>query len=460
MHCFPAESFTTECFDGFACRVWKDAPYCAAPVDDIQRLHLYAPACYFEGVSINGYTLNTAPIFLPNTVGGYMPGEPPEAGFDQNGHPNTVLQALMHCYVVACAGIRGRSTKNNAGKAPALIVDMKAAIRYLRHNADVIPGNTERMITSGTSAGGALSALTGASGNAEDYEAYLDDIGAAKERDDVFAANCYCPIINLENADAAYEWQFSQENIYRNWHGQGELSDEQMKLAEQLKTLFPAYVNSLALQDEAGQPLRLNADGSGSLLDAVKRCVMDSAQHELDTHDSAVRLPWLMVPGSHVEEQSFLHIENGMATDLDWDAYIRAITRMKQPPAFDSLHLNTPENDLFATSDGINRHFTIFSHAHSAVGGCMAEEAVIRLLNPMTQLNAPGLTRHWRIRHGAYDRDTSLAIPFLLAAALQMHGCNVDFRFPWGLPHSGEYDLPELFDWIDLLCKKHKYKDR
>lgn len=144
---FPNEKFETLDYNGFSCRVWKDVPYCAAPVDDIQRLHLYAPACYYEDGSINGYTLKTAPIFLPNTVGGYMPGEPAEAGFDQNGYPNTVLQALMHGYVVACAGIRGRSTKNNAGKAPALIVDMKAAIRYLRHNAEVIPGDTERMAT-------------------------------------------------------------------------------------------------------------------------------------------------------------------------------------------------------------------------------------------------------------------------------------------------------------------------
>lgn len=303
---FPNEKYETLDFNGFTCRVWKDVPYCAAPVDDIQRLHLYAPACYFEGGSINGYTLKTAPIFLPNMVGGYMPGEPAEACLDQHGHPNTVLQALMHGYVVACAGIRGRRTKNNAGKAPALIVDMKAAIRYLRHNAEAIPGNTERMITSGTRAGGALSALTGASGNADGYEAYLEAIGAAQERDNIFAANCYCPIINLENADAAYEWQFSQERTYHGWHGQGELNNEQMELAAQLKALFPAYVNGLALQDESGHPLTLNADGSGSLLDAVKSCIMDSAQHELDTHDIAEWLPWLMVPGSWVEEQPFL----------------------------------------------------------------------------------------------------------------------------------------------------------
>lgn len=117
---FPIDKYETLDFNGFLCRVWKDVPYCALPVDVIQRLHLYAPASFFEGGAINGYALNTAPIFLPNRVGGYMPGEPAEAGFDQNGHPNTVLQALMHGYVVMCAGIRGRNTKNSAGKAPAL----------------------------------------------------------------------------------------------------------------------------------------------------------------------------------------------------------------------------------------------------------------------------------------------------------------------------------------------------
>ena len=64
----------------------------------------------------------------------------------------------------------------------------------------------EKIITSGTSAGGALSALTGATGNCEDYEPFLKAICAADERDDIFAANCYCPIHNLDNADTAYEW--------------------------------------------------------------------------------------------------------------------------------------------------------------------------------------------------------------------------------------------------------------
>lgn len=97
----------------------------------------------------------------------------------------------------------------------AFIVDYKAAIRYLRHNADAVPGCVERIVTNGTSAGGCLSALAGATGNASEYAPYLEAIGAADERDDVWAASCYCPIHNLENADAAYEWLFCGHD---DWH--------------------------------------------------------------------------------------------------------------------------------------------------------------------------------------------------------------------------------------------------
>ena len=58
--------------------------------------------------------------------------------------------------------------------------------------------------------------------------------------------------------------------------------------------------------------------------------------------------------------------------------------------------------------------------------------------------------------HGAFDRDTSLAIPVILATLLQNKGYQVDFCLPWGLPHSGDYDLKELFEWIDCLAKNQK----
>ena len=466
-------------------RVFKGLAYCASPASKIQVLNLFAPECYFDGGAINGYTLHTAPIFMPNTVGGYMQGPAMEPGIDRfNGKPNTAFEALRHGYVVAAAGIRGRNTGEVShdffvgsdsgaeqeadgalvGRAPALIVDMKAAIRYLRHNRDLIPGDTERIITNGTSAGGALSALTGATGNSADYAPYLAAIGAAEERDDIFAASCYCPIHNLDHADAAYEWLFGQERSFhrikfvktpqgiRMEPESGLLTEKQLEVSKVLKAQFPAYVNSLHLTDPAGNALTLEADGNGSFRDYVKGFVMASAQRELDTGWSKAQ-GRLMVLGADVEKQGYLTIEDGKVTDLDWAGYVGAITRMKTAPAFDDLGLKSAENEEFGDERVYARHFTKTAMDYSDVPAELADPKLVKLLNPTCYIGAADTCKHWRIRHGAYDRDTAIAIPVILATLLMNQGCDVDFALPWGLPHSGDYDLEELFAWIDGLCR-------
>ena len=55
---------------------------------------------------------------------------------------------------------------------------------------------------------------------------------------------------------------------------------------------------------------------------------------------------------------------------------------------------------------------------------------------------------------GTADRDTSLAIAAILAAKLQNSGKRVDFALPWDVPHSGDYDLDELFDWMDNIVRQ------
>lgn len=466
-------------------RAYENLEYCEKPVDQIQKMNIFVPELYYEGKSLNGYTLKTAPIFMPNTVGGYLPGPTDEPGPDRHGRPNSIFEALRHGYVVASAGVRGRTsgkrsteffegtkedftgndTGRMVGRAPALIVDMKAAIRYLRSQKEKIPGDTEKIITNGTSAGGALSALAGASGNCRDYEPYLEAIGAAKEQDHILAASCYCPIHNLEHGDAAYEWQFCGHNhFYRTRHKKtdhgvervpfdGEMLPEQVEVSKELKKLFPDYVNSLGLTGQRGEALTLDSDGNGSFKDYVSGLIIRSAQKELDGHDTKNCLGWLAVPGSQVEKQRSLTIRNGQVTALDWDSYIQTITRMKAAPAFDALDLKSPENEEFGTETCEARHFTEFGTAHSQVGGEMADVEVIHLLNPVEQIGKADTAKYWRIRHGGFDRDTSLAIPAILALMLEKNGCDVDFFLPWGLPHSGDYDLEELFAWIDSICK-------
>ena len=467
-------------------RAFENIVYCAAPVDPIQKLNLYVPEDYYNGARHNGYTLHTAPIFVPNTVGGYLPGPADCPGLDRFGRPNAAFRALEHGYIVVCIGVRGRTsghqnteffegsktiaeqqeTGHSVGKAPAFIVDLKAGIRWLRKNRMFVPGDTERIVSSGTSAGGALSALAGASGNSPLYSDELAAIGAVNERDNIFAANCYCPIHNLENADAAYEWMFCGHDHFSTIRMSvqdgkivqkgttGVQTEQQKQISRELKALFPAYLNGLDLKAADGTPLTLNEDGTGSFLDALKAEVMCAAQKELDTHHTAQALSGIAVAGSEVEQQSYLTIENGKVVALDWEGFVTAITRMKTAPAFDALDMNSPENEEFGTEEIQRQHFTAYGQAHDTAGGTLAAPEIIAKMNPLTFLGKADTAKYWHIRHGSYDRDTALSIPFILQTALKNQGCGVDFAFPWGLPHSGDYDLNELFSWIDGLCQK------
>ena len=66
--------------------------------------------------------------------------------------------------------------------------------------------------------------------------------------------------------------------------------------------------------------------------------------------------------------------------------------------------------------------------------------------------NGATIAKYWRIRHGTIDKDTSLAIPALLATKLQNSGLIVDFELAWDQPHGGDYDLDELFAWANTIC--------
>lgn len=467
-------------------RAYEHLVYVANPVDTaFQQMNVYVPEDYFEGKTVHGYAIQTAPIFFPNQVGGYMParpastrangfGGPPPNGIPpgqqppqgrqpnapapgneprrQNARPNTVLEALARGYVVASAGARGRTSKDAAGtfigKAPAGIVDLKAAIRYLKYNDKAMPGNAARIISNGTSAGGAMSTLLGATGNHPDYEPYLKALGAASASDDVFGVSAYCPITNLDHADMAYEWQFYGINTYRrggpsagNAPAVGTLTAEQIAVSKGLKDLFPAYLNALQLKGN-GQLLTLDADGNGSFKTWVTSYLIASAQEALRQ-------------GQDLSGQTWISIKDGKVIGLDWTAYVQYLERQKTPPAFDALDLSTGENQLFGTASKDRKHFTDYAIAHSANGATMAPASAVKMMNPLNYIGQPNskTAGHWRIRHGSKDKDTSLAIPVILGTVLQNKGYRVDLALPWDKPHSGDYDLDELFTWIDQIVK-------
>lgn len=474
----------TMAIDGIAVKfvAYENIVYVKNPANvEAETLNIYIPAEYLHGGTVNGYIASTAPIFMPNGVGGYMPGsilEPVEK--DQfTGKPNATLMALSRGLVVVSPAIRGRTTVTNGvfvGKAPAFIVDYKAAVRYLRYNKKRLPaGDTEKIISNGTSAGGALSAALGIMGNAEEFNSYLKEIGAADERDDIFAASVYCPITNLENADKAYEWIFNGVNTYypamwqiEDWKARGvykgndndkpaqidsssannplsssdpiDMTADEIAISKILRDAFPDYVNSLNLRDAKGNQLTLDSDGNGSFKDYIKSKYMESAQKAF-------------YEGKNLSNVSWVKIENDKVVDVDLSAYPFNVTRMKAAPAFDKIDLSSAENDEFGTSANAPRHFSDL--IQKQFGGPMAESEQIRLMNPMNFIGRSDVTvaKYFRIRHGAADRDTALAIPAILAIKLQNNGVNVNFFSTWAQGHGGDYDLEELFNWIDSICK-------
>ncbi len=149
-------------------------------------------------------------------------------------------------------------------------------------------------------------------------------------------------------------------------------------------------------------------------------------------------------------------IENaGKIVDLDYDKYIAYMGRQKTPGAFDNVDLSTGENNEFGDETTDNKHFTEYMLEHSTVNGTMADKKIIKMMNPMNYIESSKV-KYWRIRHGAVDKDTSLAIPAILAIKLENLGKKVDFASPWATPHSGDYDLDELFRWMDKVVAEGK----
>ena len=454
-------------------RAFEYIPYVANPIDiDQQYMNIYVPEEYFNNGTINGYNTQTAPIFMPNAVGGYMPSQAMTPKVE-NGKPNSVLYALSRGYVVASPATRGRTNKasdgNFIGKAPAVIVDLQATTAYLHANDSTMPGNANRIITNGTSAGGAVSLLQGATGNNSDFQPYLQALGAATAATNVYAVSAYAPITNLDAADMAYEWSYKGITSFNKvTMGQGELPQanvggntappqrtmqrvnlnaDDVAYSNLLSEHFPEYVNNLQLHDSMGRVLKLDKNGNGTFKNYVKAFIIDAANKA-------------QAKGTDLSKHTYFVRDNktGAIKDINWEAYNQFVSRSKAPGAFDSRSNDSGENNLFGTSATDNNHFTITAALHDTTPNqdVYVENAkIVTMMNPMNYLGSPAATnaRYYRIRYGTADSNTSVAIPLIVGTRAQNLGYNVDMATPFDVDHSGDYDLDELFNWMDNIVK-------
>lgn len=457
-----------------AYRFYKAIPYVSAPVDiAYQSLNISVP------VSIDGKPVDNSasPILFSNSVGGYMPSSVAEAtgvgGAPMRGLPPMGMQpppqaapltgigaevqsggnamiaggkrvsnadlALAAGMTVVEPGARGRTLTDAAGiyygVAPAAIVDLKAAVKYVRFNKGRIPGDTDRIVSSGTSAGGALSALLGASGDSPLFAPYLEEIGAADASDAIFAVGSWCPITDLEHADMAYEWNWGTNPLSR-----GSAVDQ--NLSAQLKSGFAAYQSSLKLRGLGGFGPLTSANYADYLL---KTYLQPAATHYMSKLSSEDRAAYL-AKNPHIRWKS------GKAS-FGWSDYISHVgARKKGLPAFDTFDLSAGENNLFGRDKTKARHFTAFSQKH--VTGAPAIDAdipaLLNLMNPMFFIGKSDVStaKHWWIRVGTKDTDTSLSVVANLSAALNANKCTVNSKMYWDAGHGANEDANAFINWF------------
>ncbi|MCD8334322.1 MAG: hypothetical protein LUC35_03015 [Clostridiales bacterium] len=536
-----------------------------ATTPKFQRMSIFVPEAYLnadgtvnaEGTCGN-YTAKTAPVVFENNSAGYMQMPHTWLGSPRDEGPKYLQRGMVY---VTC-GCRGRESLDQdgklCGKSPWALIDLKTGIRFLRHNAAVLPGDMDHMVSVGWSAGGAMSTLVSVTGDHPDYLPYLEQNGAfMDESDAVFAGQIYCPILDLDHADLAYEWQFQNdpENESSPAGPAGTFTPFQAALSQKLAAAYIPYFNGLGLKDpETGEPLVLNEDGrSGSgydylmaqleksaadylsrldrgelpekytstdyltgnythLVDAPKPDDEPESKDDVGLHHegAAVAMPPLddgmdgdkpsgppslgdlvsrppkgvpyvglefpKVEAPGTDKSAWLTWDGEKATISSLDDYLlNHRRRMKPCTSFDTLGMDSGENQEFGTPEDDYLHFNAYipalldelradfpeevAQVYDSWAKVLGDEALATrrtLINPMdymSKLDQCSPAGHYRINVGACDADTAFIVSMSLAVKLANLGKDVEYHLIWDKPHC-EADYPfEVCDWVEKICR-------
>lgn len=403
--------------------------------------------------------------------------------------------ALKAGYIVVDVGTRGRGIRSYdgtwAGKAPAVIVDAKAAIRYLRLNDTLLPGSAEKIIITGTSGGGDLISTVAASGNSPDYLSYLAEIGAAGVRgsgtsltstvkDNVFAVVAYCPINNLANADLGYEWQYNasrNDSNTGNLNGVSYSAGPQLTASKEIAEKFPMYLQTLNLKLPNGQQLTAE-----NMPDQIKEQIKSEIERQLAKGTPVPNFGENFVSSKATLVNDWLKHDGSKVTEIDYQKflnYVAANQALKTVVAFDAVGVNgntaiSGETNLFGDSQNEYNNFTQWSWDHnsktadgsgqddtglswenylnsnSSTANLLKDQ--LKMVNPIAYLNTTTDTApYWYIRHGMLDRDTSFAMQMILYYAVTNDPKvkDTNFKLPYLTGHAGNYDVQEAFKWIN-----------
>ena len=438
--------------------------YCRTPADaSFENLGIFVPGAYFTAVAngdgtytcqvnspatVGGYTAATAPIVIPVNTPGHSSMSAP------TGYSKDAAAYTSAGFVYVSAGCR--SSKELG--MPVGVVDIKAAIRYIRSNDSLLPGDCDSIFVFGMSGGGSQCAVLGASGDSALYDPYLEAIGAVQTSDAIAGVMAWCPITGLDSVDLGHEWSMG---VTRS-----DLDEQQQSISDALAGAYKDYINGMGFTDEDGNLLLLEAsedgiDQAGSYYDYLMEIIEESLEHyitdnafPMDGYDSA---------------EDYIEALNGDDPWIDYDAASGSVSirsqydftthcklATKPVAAFDKLeqggHL------MFGYGDGECSHFDTVLYdiirgteyeAEFAEDFARTDEFGntvtdrLFLFSPLSYLSPANeaygtsvVAPYWRIRSGISQGDTPLTSEVNLVLGLRQSGIEADFETVWALGHT------------------------
>lgn len=310
--------------------------YCTDPATTTyESLAIFVPGAFFtaekngetytcsvnEKAVVGSFTASTAPILMPVNTGTLSAQMSPTA-YSAEGLSPYLEAGCVYVY----AGFRGRSAGYDTasgsdelfpGGSPWPVVDLKAAVRYLRYNGSCLPCDTSRVFVFGFSAGGGVSAVMGASGDSSLYEPYLESIGAVthdaegREVSDAISGSAsWCPVTSFDMADAAYEWaagQYASEGT----RAEGTWT---RALSQDLAGAYGAWVNEMDLRNSEDEQLTLDETETGAYtMGSYATAVLDSIDSAASYFVQNTAFPYTYTP-QHLDEPTFPGDPNVAAT--------------------------------------------------------------------------------------------------------------------------------------------------
>lgn len=317
-----------------------------ATVPKFQRMSIFAPADCMSEPGVFTEKAKETPIIFENNSAAYR--QMPHVWLD--GPRCYAQQYLERGYVYVSAGNRGYDSKDAdgrfAGKSPENLIDLKTVIRFLKHNKAAVPGDTEKIISVGWSAGGAMSVLLGVTGDHPDFDEYLQKNGAfMDESDAIYATQVYCPIVDLEHADMAYEWMYREDEQNEASHcgPEGTMTPFERTLSYEMAKRYIPYFNSLQLKHpETGEVLTLGIDGrSGGAYDYLVELIGKSFTKFLTKLEAGeLEHPYTVEDYMNGNYQAFKRIPPTAKKKLVTE---EEAAPKKEPPSFGDL-LSRPED--------------------------------------------------------------------------------------------------------------------